>query len=98
MAIGGGVGKPKQTNSNPYHISNECPKRVLNAYVEVSYEGDNGIGFGDNVEHIDEFPQVKGEIMNLVRQRTLCSTKLEEFSQQNKIFETKCLFRMLVKH
>lgn len=61
-------------------------------YVEVSYKGDKGIGFGDNIEHIDEFPQVKGEIMNLMVQRTLCSTKLEEFSQQNKIFETNCLF------
>ncbi|GJR80111.1 hypothetical protein Tco_0150896 [Tanacetum coccineum] len=45
------------------------------------------------VEYTSQFLklQVEGEVVNLMVQRTLCATKFEDFSQRNKIFETKCL-------
>ncbi|GKC48484.1 hypothetical protein Tco_1071229, partial [Tanacetum coccineum] len=52
---------------------------------------DMRIDFGDDLRHIDESSQVEGDVGNFMVQRTLCSTKLEDFSQRNKIFKTKCL-------
>ncbi|GJU86778.1 hypothetical protein Tco_1294324 [Tanacetum coccineum] len=52
---------------------------------------DMRIDFGDDLRHIDESSQVECDVGNFMVQRTLCSTKLEDFSQRNKIFKTKCL-------
>ncbi|GJU60935.1 hypothetical protein Tco_1238701 [Tanacetum coccineum] len=48
------------------HRSNESPKRNLIAYVGGNHEGEMGINFGDDLEHIVEFAQVEGEVMNLM--------------------------------
>ncbi|GJT37678.1 hypothetical protein Tco_0937543 [Tanacetum coccineum] len=77
--------------SLPCHRCDECPNRKLNAYVWEHYGGDTKIDFGDDLEHIDKFAQVEGEVVNLMVQRTLCATNIEDFPQRNKIFETKCL-------
>ncbi|GJT34225.1 hypothetical protein Tco_0924644 [Tanacetum coccineum] len=61
------------------------------AHVEENNKGYIGIDFGDDIEHIDGFSEADSEVMNLMVQRTLCSTKFEDFSQRNKIFESKCL-------
>ncbi|GKC09629.1 hypothetical protein Tco_1001239 [Tanacetum coccineum] len=69
----------------------ECPNRKLNAYVWEHYGGDTKIDFGDDLEHIDKFAQVEGEVVNLMVQHTLCATNIKDFPQRNKIFETKYL-------
>ncbi|GJT20768.1 hypothetical protein Tco_0890705 [Tanacetum coccineum] len=46
-----------------------CPNRKLNAYVWENYGGDTEIDFGDDLEHIDKFAQVVGEVVNLMVQR-----------------------------
>lgn len=100
LASGSGTKKQvaKTMDSNPYdkaippkcfkcglpsHRSNTCPNRKTCAYVEEVYE--------DEFAHIDEFAHVEGEIVNLMVQRTLSATKIEDFTQRNKIFETKCV-------
>ncbi|GKD37692.1 hypothetical protein Tco_1257899 [Tanacetum coccineum] len=55
--------------SLPCHRSNECPNRKMNAYVGENHEGDTEIDFGDDLEHISEFAQDEGEVVNLMVQR-----------------------------
>ncbi|GJU24516.1 hypothetical protein Tco_1163137 [Tanacetum coccineum] len=64
LAIGSGMIKP---------LSNKCPNRNLNAYVGENHEGETRIDFGDDLENIDEFAQVEGEVVSLMVQRTLGS-------------------------
>ena len=40
----------------------------------------------DEFAHIDEFAHVEGEVVNLMVQRTLCATKIEEFFAKEQDF------------
>ncbi|GJS25418.1 hypothetical protein Tco_0454050 [Tanacetum coccineum] len=71
--------------SLPGHRSNECPNRKMNAYVGENHEGDTEIDFGDDLEHISEFAQDEGEVVNLMVQRR------PKIFPEKQDFETKCL-------
>ncbi|GJT08013.1 putative reverse transcriptase domain-containing protein [Tanacetum coccineum] len=74
-----------QRRSLPGHRSNECPNRKMNAYVGENHEGDTEIDFGDDLEHISEFAQDEGEVVNLMVQRR------PKIFPEKQDFETKCL-------
>ena len=71
----------KNTDSNPFdkpmpskcfrcglpgHRSNAFLNRNMSAYVEEVHEDDMGIDFGDDLNYIDEFAQLEGEVVNLM--------------------------------
>ncbi|GKE98630.1 hypothetical protein Tco_0021981, partial [Tanacetum coccineum] len=57
----------------------------MNAYVGENHEGDTEIDFGDDLEHISEFAQDEGEVVNLMVQRR------PKIFPEKQDFETKCL-------
>ena len=79
----------------PGHRSNVCPKRNTLYTSEVGNDGvfgDESFQEKDDVEYTEP---LDGELEQItcVIQRTLCSPKVSDSSQRNKIFQTKCLVK-----
>ncbi|GKB46713.1 transposon ty3-I gag-pol polyprotein [Tanacetum coccineum] len=106
---GGDKNKESQpVNSNPYarptgakcfrcgkpgHRSNVCPKRSIYYSVE---SGNDGLTVDFQEEDELEYAEPldgEAEQVTYVIQRTLCSPKVSDSSQRNKIFQTKCLVK-----
>ncbi|GKB71822.1 hypothetical protein Tco_0933234 [Tanacetum coccineum] len=64
----------------PWKRSNVCPNMMLNACVGEYHEGDTRIDFGEDLEHINEFAQVEGEVVNLMVQPSKELVKALELS------------------
>ncbi|KAK0582232.1 hypothetical protein LWI29_023177 [Acer saccharum] len=77
----------------PGHRSNECPDRKPMNFVDAEEEEDQNF---EEEENMDEFlegakiAEEQGEHVNCVIQRVMCSTKLEDSTQRNNIFKTRC--------
>ncbi|GKB85267.1 transposon ty3-I gag-pol polyprotein, partial [Tanacetum coccineum] len=79
----------------PGHSSNVCPKRSTYYSVE---SGNDGLISDDVFQEEDELEYAEpldgeAEQVTYVVQRTLCSPKVSDSSQGNKIFQTKCLVK-----
>ncbi|GKC54072.1 transposon ty3-I gag-pol polyprotein, partial [Tanacetum coccineum] len=79
----------------PGHRSNVCPKRSTYYSVE---SGNDGLTVDEAFQEEDELEYAEpldgeAEQVTYVIQRTLCSPKVSDSSQKNKIFQTKCLVK-----
>ncbi|GJW12659.1 hypothetical protein Tco_1578486 [Tanacetum coccineum] len=70
----------KEFEEQTFARSNVCPNMMLNACVGEYHEGDTRIDFGEDLEHINEFAQVEGEVVNLMVQ--LRNIKVGNFKGQ----------------
>ncbi|GKE05922.1 RNA-directed DNA polymerase, partial [Tanacetum coccineum] len=79
----------------PGHRSNVCPKRSTYYSVESGNDGlisDDVFQEEDELEYVEPLDE-EAEQVTYVVQRTLCSPKVSDSSQRNKIFQTKCLVK-----
>nr|GFB11840.1 zf-CCHC domain-containing protein [Tanacetum cinerariifolium] len=79
----------------PRHSSNVCPRRSTYYSVESGNDGlisDDAFQEEDELEYVEPLDGEAKQVTYVVQQ-TLCSPKVNDSSQRNKSFQTKCLVK-----